>query len=85
MNYIGQVKEFVVDNFLFGEGGRINEDTSFLVSGIIDSTGLLELVGFLEQKFGIRVEDQEFVPENLDSLKNISDYLARKIKGEVPT
>ena len=83
-NYIGQIKEFVVENFLFGDRSRIGDDTSFLESGIVDSTGLLELVGFLEEKFGIRVEDEELVPDNMDSLQSISAYLARKLNGKAP-
>lgn len=81
-DYIGQVKEFVVENFLFGEESRIGDDTSFLESGIIDSTGLLDLVGFLEERFGIRVEDEELVPDNMDSLRSISTYLAKKLNGK---
>lgn len=83
--YLGAIREFVVVNFLFGEEGKIGDDTSFLESGIIDSTGLLELVGFLEERFGIRVADEELVPENLDSLSNISAYLAGKLDGKLST
>lgn len=82
MDFIGQIKIFVVENFLFGDRERIRDDTSFLESGIIDSTGMLELVGFLEERFSIRVEDEEFVPENLDSLQNLSAYIGRKINGK---
>ena len=84
-NHLGAIREFVVANFLFGEEGKLGDDTSFLESGIIDSTGLLELVGFLEERFGIRVADEELVPENLDSLSNISAYLAGKLGGKLST
>ena len=84
-NHLGAIREFVVGNFLFGEEGKLGDDTSFLESGIIDSTGLLELVGFLEERFGIRVADEELVPENLDSLSNISAYLAGKLDGKLST
>jgi len=76
------IRSFIVDNFLFGDERRVAAETSFLESGIIDSTGMLELVGFLEERFGIRVEDEEFVPNNLDSLKNISAYITRKLNDK---
>jgi acyl carrier protein len=72
------VRRFIVETFLFGEDGQLRDDTSFLDAGIIDSTGVLELVGFLEATYGISVRDDELVPENLDSLANIDAYLARK-------
>ena len=72
------IREFIVENFLFGEDGNLKEETSFLESGIIDSTGILELVAFLEEKFGISVADDELVPENLDSITNVVAYLAKK-------
>ncbi len=74
-----EIKAFIVSNFLFGqEGDGFADDQSFLESGIIDSTGLLELVAFVEEQYGISVADRELVPENLDSLRNISQYVARK-------
>lgn len=59
-------------------GGKLDDSTSFLDTGIIDSTGVLELVDFLEEQFDITVEDSELVPENLDSVNNLSTYLASK-------
>jgi acyl carrier protein len=76
----GKIRAFIIENFLFGEEGDLKEDTSFLEEGIIDSTGVLELVDFLEEEFEISIEDEELIPENLDSLKNIAAYLERKIK-----
>jgi len=72
------IRQFIVENFLFGEDGNLKEETSFLEGGIIDSTGILELVSFLEEKFGISVADEELVPENLDSIGNVVAYLASK-------
>ncbi len=72
------VRKFLVENFLFGEEGKLQSETSFMESGIIDSTGILELVAFVEKQFGIKVENEEMVPENLDSLVAIEAYLARK-------
>jgi len=72
------IRQFIVENFLFGEDGNLEDATSFLESGIIDSTGILELVSFMEEKFGISVADDELVPENLDSIANVAAYLGRK-------
>ena len=70
---------FINESFLPGlPGVQIDENTSFLDSGLIDSTGVLELVDFLEESFDIEVEDSELVPENLDSIKNLSRYLESK-------
>ena len=75
-----EIKAFIVSNFLFGDERKsIEEEQSFLESGVIDSTGLLELVSFIEQKYGITIGDREMVPENLDSLQNVSRLVARKL------
>jgi len=74
-----ELRRFVVSNFLFGqEDDRLGDDTSFMESGIIDSTGVLELVQFVEQQYGIQVEDEELIPENLDSLANLARYVSSK-------
>ena len=74
-----QIRDFIATNFLFGQSADgLTDDRSFLESGIIDSTGMLELVSFIEQTYGISVKDNELVPENLDSLRNISQFVARK-------
>lgn len=79
--FASEIKSFIVGNFLFGqEREGFTEDLSFLESGIIDSTGLLELVSFVEQQYGITVADRELIPENLDSLKNISRFVASKLE-----
>ena len=72
------VRGFIIENFLFGEDGDLGEDTSFLENGIIDSTGILELVTFVEDTFGFMVDDEELVPENLDSIGNVSRYIQTK-------
>ena len=81
MDYSSKVREFVVENFLFGDGESLREDTSFMEEGIIDSTGILELVFFLEESFSISVEDDELVPENMDSLASIAGFVTRKLNG----
>ena len=73
-----QVRAFIVENFLFGRDDALTDEQSFLDSGIVDSTGVLELVAFLEKTYGIEFEDEELVPENLDSINNISEFLRTK-------
>lgn len=74
-----------MENFLFGEDDGLGPDDSFLERGIIDSTGVLELVGFLERRFGIRVEDHELLPANLDSIRGLVRFIERKRpNGGVP-
>ena len=79
MDHLSTVRHFVVENFLFGDGESLTDDSSFLEEGIIDSTGILELVMFLEETYDIRIEDDELVPENFDNLANIAVYLERKL------
>lgn len=74
-----KVKAFIIENFLFGNADGLNDDTSFLEEGIIDSTGVLELITYLEEEYAINVEDEELIPENLDSLDNIAAFLTKKI------
>lgn len=80
-----QIREFVIGNFLFGQNGHgLADDQSFLETGIIDSTGVLELIGFVEERFGISVADQEIVPANLDSVSNLAAFVSRKSAASEP-
>lgn len=75
-----ELRQFVTDNFLFGKtSGSLADHDSFLDKGIIDSTGVLELVAFLDQRYGIHVQDQELVPENLDSIDNLARFVGGKL------
>ncbi|MPZ19860.1 MAG: acyl carrier protein [Luteitalea sp.] len=75
-----ELRHFVVDNFLFGQDdGSLSDDDSFIDKGIVDSTGVLELIGFLETRYGIKVEDDELVPANLDTLNRLSAFVQRKL------
>jgi acyl carrier protein len=74
------VRRFIIDNFLFGRGEGLSDEQSFLDSGIIDSTGILELVMFLEETYGLQVNDEELIPDNLDSVNKISAFLQKKGK-----
>ncbi len=74
-----QIRNFIFENFLIGRNdNELKNDASFLDGGIIDSTGILELVSFIEETYGIRVEDEDLIPENLDSVDNIVTYIDRK-------
>lgn len=74
-----QVRTFVVDNFLFGDQGALSgDDQSLIENDVIDSTGVLELVSFIEERFGIAMSDAEIVPANLDSVSRIAAFIERK-------
>lgn len=76
---VSPVKNFIINNFLFGDGSKLTTDTiSFLDSGIVDSTGILELIAFLEQEYEITITDDEMLPENLDSLQHIQAFVSKK-------
>lgn len=74
-----EIREFVKENFLIGQDGAVLEgDTSFLDNGLIDSTGVLELVTFMENRYGIKVADEELIPDNLDSINQLIAFITRK-------
>ncbi|MBN2656334.1 MAG: acyl carrier protein [Spirochaetales bacterium] len=75
----GNIRVFIIDNFLFGnEVEMVAAGESFMENGLIDSTGILELIEYVEETYSIEVEDHELIPENLDSLENISAFILRK-------
>lgn len=74
-----QITEFITTNFLFDESITLGVEDSLLDTGVIDSTGVLELVAFIEETYGIKIEDEEIVPENLDSINNIFLYISQKL------
>lgn len=75
------LRSFIVDTFLFGDAGNLTDETSFLSQGIVDSTGVLELVAHLEQTYRVQMKDDELVPENLDSINALAAFLTRKRQG----
>jgi acyl carrier protein len=79
MDYLNQIKEFIINNFMFGQGDSLQNDTDFFTKGIIDSTGTLELVSFLEEKYNISVLDQELINENFSTLSKVNNYLINKL------
>jgi len=76
-----KIRAFVIENYLFGEEGKLGNDDSFMESGIIDSTGILELVRFLEATFAVKVADEELIPDNLDSINKIVAFLETKLSA----
>lgn len=76
--YSETTKQFIIDNFLFGNGEKLNYDTPLFEKGIIDSTGVLELVAFIEDNFNVIVADDELVLENFSSLNAIEKFLNSK-------
>ena len=75
------VREFVINNFFVDKNVVFNNCDSFLDKGIIDSTGILEIVGFIEDTFNITIADTEMLPENLDSVINIEQFIEKKTKA----
>ena len=75
-----ELRRFIVDTFLFYEqsGAKLDDDASFLENRVLDSTGVLELVAFLERTYGIKVEDDELDPDNLDSINRLAAFVDRK-------
>jgi len=77
-----RINQFITETFLFtDEGEAFNEEDSFLETGLIDSTGILELIQFLEDTFEIEVEDEEMVPENLDSIQRVTKFVTSKLQA----
>ena len=81
-NLAQEIRRFITDNFLFGKTRKdFTDEVSFLDIGIIDSTGVLELVNFLEETYSFKVQDEDLVPANLGSIKSVAEYVARKVKA----
>jgi acyl carrier protein len=79
------LRYFVKESFLFGRDDAFSDADSFLDMGIIDSTGVLELVAFVESTYGIAVKDEELVPENLDSIENLVRFVEAKRSTCLPS
>jgi acyl carrier protein len=74
----GIVRKYLLDNFVMGGDVEIGDETSFMDSHVLDSTGFIELISFIEESFGVKIADEEMLPENLDSLEAIDAFVARK-------
>jgi acyl carrier protein len=73
-----RVKQFIVENFYVSDPSELADDTSLITGGYVDSTGMLEVIAFLESEFGIRITDKETVPENLETIGRIAAFVASK-------
>jgi len=74
------VRSFIIRNFLFGaDNDSFADQDSFLATGIMDSTGILELIEFLEENYNITIQDEEMLPENLDTIDNVCSFVTRKM------
>ncbi len=80
MEIENELKEYIIDNFMFADDdGSLTSDASLFDNGIIDSTGVLDLVSFIEETYEIQVDDTDLVPENFDSLSNIKKYIESRL------
>lgn len=79
METVSRVREFVTRNFFVSDAAKLTDGASLLDLGVVDSTGVLEIIGFIEGTFGLTVEDDEIVPANLDSIERIAAYVDRKL------
>lgn len=82
MELRNQIRGFIVENFLFGDAEPLSDDDlSLLDNGIVDSVGVMEMVAWLEQNHGLKIADQELVPENFDSVARLVRFVERKKKN----
>jgi len=81
---LGQIiRKFISQNYLVADSDQIPDDESLLEKGIIDSTGVMELVAFIEGRFQIKIDDDEIIPENLDTISGIVQYINKKMDGRL--
>jgi acyl carrier protein len=79
-----RVKQFVIGNFYVADPSVLTDETSLIDSGLVDSTGMLEVVGFVESEFHIRVGDQELTPANFETIARISAFIERRLASRAP-
>lgn len=79
LNIKAQIRQYVAENLIFSNNGfELSDDASFLEEGVVDSTGVLELVMFVEDVFNVAVADEEIIPDNFDSVNNLALYIQSK-------
>jgi acyl carrier protein len=76
-----RVRQFIVENFFVSDTSRLANDESLITGGFVDSTGLLEVIAFLEGEYGMRIDEREMVPDNLETIDRIVAFVARKRQG----
>lgn len=79
-----KIAQFIQENFIVGLDEELQDDDSLLEKGVIDSTGVLELVGYVERTYGFAVADDEVLPDNFDSINNLAAYVERKKAAMTP-
>ncbi|HNQ50086.1 MAG TPA: acyl carrier protein [Candidatus Omnitrophota bacterium] len=77
-----KLREFIKNNFLLGNDSNLTDDDSFMGKGIVDSTGILEVVSFVEENFGFKLPDEDLMPENLDSINNLVKYVTSRVSAQ---
>lgn len=78
MQPVDIIKDFIINNFLFGSEEELSNNVNLFEKGIIDSTGIIELISFLEENFKISIEDEELIMDNFSTLNNIKEFLQKK-------
>lgn len=78
------IRDFIIDNYLFGDDSGLGDDSSFIEEGIVDSTGIMQLVAFLEERFSVVIHDAELVPDNLDSIGKAAAFIEGKQAAAPP-
>ncbi len=81
MNNQARIRQFIIENFYIRDPSEISDDALLVTTGIIDSTGMLEVIAFLEEQFGIRVSDEETTPDHLESIARMASFVDRKKGG----
>ncbi|MGB2706004.1 MAG: acyl carrier protein [Candidatus Omnitrophota bacterium] len=77
-----ELRRFIISNYLKSDSARLDDGDSFLEKGIIDSIGVIELASFIQEKYGIKIEVPEIMPENFDTLNNLERYITKKLKSK---
>lgn len=78
-----RIRRFILENFYVSDPAEVADDTLLVTAGFVDSTGMLEVIAFLEEQFGIRIADHETTPENLESIERMAAFVARKRAGRL--
>jgi acyl carrier protein len=73
-----RVRDFILANFVFEENSHVGEDQSLLRSGVLDSTGILELIAFVQKEFHLELDDSELVADNFDTINRVTEFVLRK-------
>ncbi|MCK6628038.1 MAG: acyl carrier protein [Anaerolineae bacterium] len=80
MDIKAQIRQYIAKNLLFSDNGfGYDDDASFLEEGIVDSLGVMELVLFIEEKFGVKVKDEDLTPDNFDSINKLGNFIQHRL------